>query len=173
MKIKYAAFAGIGLFIAVLVLVALLPKEFIEQARREQEAREAPPLPRVEDDELGRTVTFNTNGVPEPASLIIVCKDGAPDHFMIKLDAAPPSPPPLREIFGAFSFAKEPRQFVEMSYGLPAIWNPRDGQTGEVRKIVQRFTAGDDLSFSLARPNGSGRTVTWRAVKPFDFCRSH
>lgn len=122
---------------------------------------------------MGRMVTFNTNGTPEPASLTITCEDGAPDGFMIKLDAPPPSPPPLRGVFGVFSFAKEPRQFIEMSHGLPAMWSPRDGQTGDVREIVQRFAAGDDLSFSLAKPNGSGRTVTWRAAKPFDFCRSH
>lgn len=119
---------------------------------------------------MGRNVTFNTNGTPEPASLTITCEDGEPNGFMIKLDAPPPSPPPLRGVFGVFNFDKEPRQSIELSYGLSAMWTPREEQSRDVRDVVQRFAAGDDLSFSLAKPNGSGKTVTWKAVKPFKFC---
>jgi hypothetical protein len=170
--IKYAAFAGIALFVLLLALIALVPQEFFDRARREQEARNAPPPPRVEEGVLDRMVTFNTNGTPEPASFTITCKDGAPDGFMIKLDAPPPSPPPLRGVYGVFNFDKEPRQLIELGYGLPAMWIPREGQAGDVRELVQRFAAGDDLSFSLAKPNGSGKTVTWKAAKSFQFCKT-
>lgn len=160
--------------IALIMLIAgsLAPKRDAEELAREQESDKPKPY-RVEKGVLGKMVSFPSAPKSEPATLTITCdENGKTDGFMVKLDRAPVTPPPLRGVFGEFSFPHEPTSEIELGYGVSKIWMPREGQIGVVGEIVERFTMGERLSFRLAKPNGSGQSVEWLVPDGFDIAKA-
>lgn len=132
---------------------------------RHDEAKSAQATFRVEEDRLGRNVVFQTAANDHPAALFIKCENGKPARLTIQLDDAPPSPPPLAGVFGAFRFGHEPKAEIEMGWLPPAFWSPRQQDTGNEKEIVTRFFQGNDLSFTLPKPHGTGVALTWIAPR--------
>lgn len=161
--IKRLAIGGAAVFAILMVIGALVPERYREQAKRDAQAAAKPPSPRIEDGVAGKLATFASVPGSEPATLTIGCKNGRVADLMLNLDVAPVSPPPLRGVFGQFSFKQEPRQRIELGWLSKGFWTPREGQEGDVRAIARRFMAGETLSFTLDHPNGSGDAITWTA----------
>ena len=123
---------------------------------------------RVEETLLGKHISFPSERGFEPSTFTLTCNEkGKIDGFMITLDVEPASPPPLRGVFGSFSFPQEARTKVELAYTSNGIWFPREGQSGNVQEIIQRLTEGERLQFLLEKPNGSGKAIAWSGPSKF------
>lgn len=160
---------GVGAGAAVLLVAGLLaPEKYREEAARKAAQAKPRPAFRVEDGVTGKLVTFPSDDGSERATFTLDCSDeGEIEGFSLALDQEPSSPPPLRGVFGEFSFPQEPRDRIELGYFTKGMWAPREGQEGQVRQIARRFAAGERLTFTLADPNGSGRAIAWSAPEGF------
>jgi hypothetical protein len=164
---RFAIIFGV-ILVAIFAIGLFAPDRHPHESNREKESRK-PKSYRVEDGMFGKMVSFPSTSGSEPAKLTISCDaNGKIDDFMLTLNGEPATPPPLRGVFGEFSFPHEPSLQIELAYGLPKIWMPREGQEGNVRDIIERFATGERLSFRLGKPNGSGQLIDWLAPAGFD-----